>query len=110
MLECLHYSPQSQLDLDEIYDFFAIERDNPELGARIVADILMAVKDIPDHPDRFPPVGPLPLTQDFYRFVRVGAYLVFFRAEGESIYIDRVLNKSRDFAALLGCRSTEEDK
>lgn len=46
----------------------------------------MAVKDIPGHPDRFPPVGPLPLTQDFYRFVRVGAYLVFFRAEGESIY------------------------
>lgn len=46
MLEHLHYSPQSQLDLDEIYDFVAYER--------------------------------------------------------EDIYIDRILNKSRDYAALLG--------
>lgn len=102
MHEHLHYSPQSQLDLDEIYDFFAYEREDSERGRRIVFDILMAAQDIPGHPDRFPPVGPLPLTRDFYRFVKVGSYLIFFRTEGEDIYIDRILNKSRDYVSLLG--------
>ena len=101
MPEHLHYSPQSQLDLDEIYDFFALEQENPELGSRIISEILTAAKDIPNHPDRFPPIGPIPLTRDFYRFVTVGSYLIFFRSEAEDIYIDRILNKRRDFAALL---------
>lgn len=102
MLEHLHYSPQAQLDLDEIHDFIALEHENPELGSQIISDILAAACDILDHPDRFPPVGPLPLTHDVYRFVRVGSYLIFFRNDGEDVYVDRVLNKNRDFAALLG--------
>lgn len=102
MPENLHYSPQAQLDLDEIYDFFTYEREDPEQGSRVVREILSVACDIPSHPTRFPPVGPLPLTSDFYRFVKVGSYLIFYRTDGADVYVDRVLNKGRDFAALLG--------
>lgn len=104
MSERLHYSPQAQLDLDEIFDYFENERKDPVAGSRIVSEILVAAKGIPDHPTRFPPVGPFPFTIDLYRFVMVGSYLIFFRSEGEDVFIDRVLYKSRDFAALLGIR------
>lgn len=102
MLDRLHYSPQAQLDLDEIYDFFAFEHEDPEAASRVVSQILAVAQDIPAHPTRFPPVGPLPLTRDQYRFVVVGSYLIFFRAEDGEVFIDRVLNKRRDFASLLG--------
>ena len=98
----LHYSPQAQLDLDEIFAYFADELGNPEKGASVVSDILAAARKIPGRATRFPPVGPLPFTTDEYRFAQVGSYIIFFRETGEEVYVDRVLNYKRDFAPLLG--------
>ena len=102
MREHLHYSPQAQLDLDEIFDYFAVELENPEKGKGVVADILAAARKIAGRATRFPPVGPLPFTTDEYRFVRVGNYVIFFRADGEEVYVDRILCNRRDFGMLLG--------
>lgn len=102
MPDRLHYSPQAQLDLDEIFDYFAEEVGNPAKGASVVNEILGKARKIPGRATRFPPVGPLPFTTDEYRFVQVGSYVIFFRALGEEVFVDRVLNNRRDFASLLG--------
>ena len=102
MAEHLFYSPQAQLDLDEIYDYFANELNDPRKGQGIVGDILSAVERIPGRALRYPVVGPLPFTTDEYRFLAVGSYLVLYRAVSESVYVDRILYKRRDFASLLG--------
>lgn len=47
MLEHLHYSPQAQLDLDEIFDYFAVELECQEKGESVVSEILAAAKKIP---------------------------------------------------------------
>ena len=57
MLEHLHYSPQAQLDLDEIFDYFAVELECQEKGESVVSGILSAAKKIPGRATRFPPVG-----------------------------------------------------
>ena len=102
MADRLHYSPQAQLDLDEIFDYFAEELGNPDKGASVVNEILGVARKIPGRATRFPPVGPLPLTTDEYRFAQVGSYVIFFRAPGEDVFVDRILNNRRDFAPLLG--------
>ena len=102
MTEHLFYSPQAQLDLDEIYDYFANELNDPRKGQSVVGDILSAVERIPGRALRYPIVGPLPFTTDEYRFLAVGSYLVFYRVVSESVYVDRILYKLRDFASLLG--------
>ncbi len=102
MAENLFYSPQAQLDLDEIYDYFTKELNDPRKGQGVVDDILSAVERIPGRAFRYPIVGPLPFTTDEYRFLAVGSYLVFYRAVSESVYVDRILYKRRDFASLLG--------
>ena len=102
MPDRLHYSPQSQLDLDEIFDYFARELGNPDKGASVVDGILDAARKIPGRATRFPPVGSLPFTTEEYRFVQVGSYVIFFRALGEGVFVDRILNNRRDFAPLLG--------
>ena len=101
MRERLLYSPQVSLDLDEVYNYFAGVLGGPEKGSEVVDGILSAARQIPGHATRYPSVGPLPLTSDDYRFVAVGSYLVFFRVEGATVYVDRVLHKRRDFASLL---------
>lgn len=107
MRELLRYSPQVQLDLDEIYDYFAVEFGNPEKGTKIVDSILSATKQIPGRAMRYPRVSPLPLTNDEYRFVTVGSYLVFFRVVNATVYVDRVLHKRRDFVAFLASARRE---
>lgn len=101
MPERLHYSPQAQLDLDEIFDYFAEELENPRKGASVVNGILAAARKIPGRATRFPPVAPLPSTTDEYRFSKVGSYVIFFRVLGEDVFVDRVLGNRRDFARLL---------
>lgn len=98
----LHYSPQVQLDLDEIIAYYSDQAQDSDRGYRIVNSILVSIETISDRATRFPPVGPLPFTSDLYRFMVVGDYLVFFRVEGEDVYIDRVLNKRRNYSELLG--------
>ena len=66
MHEQLLYSPQAQLDLDEICDYFSNELNDPDKGHGIVGDILAAVEQIPGRVLRYPPVGPLPFTTDAY--------------------------------------------
>lgn len=102
MSDRLRYSPQAQLDLDEIFDSFADELGNLQKGQSIVLDILAAARKIPGRATRFPPVGPLPFTTDEYRFLQVGSSVIFFREKEDEVYVDRVLNNRRDFASLLG--------
>lgn len=97
----LHYSPLALADLEEILDYFFIELENPSKGEEVVNEILEAVTRIPGHATRFPRVGPLPFTDDEYRFVAVGSYIAFFRASDDDVYVDRILYKRRDFSALL---------
>ena len=102
MSDVLHYSPQAQLDLDEILDYFAFGREDAAQGAKIVENILAAAERLPGRASRYPLVGPLPFIDDAYRFMTVGSYLVFFRVKDDGVFIDRILYRHRDFAALLG--------
>ena len=102
MPERLFYSPQAQLDLEEVYDYFANELGDSDKGRVLVSDILVAAGEIPLHASRYPLVGPLPFTNDAYRFKTVGNYLIFFRVVDDAVYVDRILYKRRDFSSLLG--------
>ena len=108
MSDRLRYSPQAQLDLDEIFDYFADELGNPEKGESVVSGILAAARKIPGRATRFPPVGPLPFATDEYRFSQVGSYGIFFRAEDEVVFVDRVLNNRRDYTSLQSLQNSSD--
>ena len=96
------YSPLSQRDLDEIYDYIAVELANPTSAAEIVTDIL----DAADGLGSFPAIGgivrDLPFLTCEYRFLPVRNYIVFYRITGANVFVDRILYKKRDYARLLG--------
>ena len=103
MPDCaVFYSPLSRRDLDEIYDYIAVDLANPASAAGIVADILNAADGLASFPAVGGIVGNVPFLMDEYRFLPVHNYMVFYRWTGSQVFIDRILYKKRDYARLLG--------
>ena len=98
----LSYSTLAQRDLDEIYDYIALELRNPSSAAGTINAILDAAESL----EEFPLVGSivegLPFMTDEYRFLPVRNYIVFYRVTANRIFIDRILYKRRDYLLLLG--------
>ena len=103
MPDCkVFYSPLSQRDLDEIYDYIAVELENPTSASEIVTDILDATDSLASFPSIGGIVRNVPYLTCEYRFLPVRNYIVFYRIADSHIFIDRILYKKRDYAQLLG--------
>ena len=98
----LFYSPLARRDLDEIYDYIAIELRNPSSAAETVKAILDSAESLEDFPLSGSLVEGLPIRADEYRFMPVRNYIVFYRVTESNIFIDRILYKRRDYLPLLG--------
>lgn len=98
----LFYSPLSKRDIDEIFDYIALELENQSSAADTVNAILNAAESLEDFPFIGSPVKGLPFTSDEYRFIGVRNYLVFYRVTETRIFVDRILYKRRDYIPLLG--------
>ena len=96
------YSPLSQRDLDEIYEYIAVELANPTSAAEIVTEILDATDGLASFPSIGGIVRNVPFLTCEYRFLPVRNYIVFYRLADSHIFVDRVLYKKRDYAQLLG--------
>lgn len=94
------YSPLALQDLDDIWDYIAIEQDNPAAAERIVEGILARINLLSSFPESGTPLSSIyPLRSD-YRFVICDNYLAFYRFH-QKVYIDRVLHGKRDYLQIL---------
>ena len=97
----IHYTPEAKRDLDDIWDYIVSELQNRSAAENTVNRIMDAV----DHQEAHALIGaPLSSIADVdsnYRFLISGSYMVFYRANGNDIYIDRVLYGRRDCMSVL---------
>jgi addiction module RelE/StbE family toxin len=97
----LHYSGDALQDLDEIWDYITTELCNPSAAEKVVHQIMDKAQQLAE----FPKTGALLSTIvgmiNEYRFLVSGNYLIFYRVEGNDVYIDRVLYERRDYLRIL---------
>ena len=97
----LFYSPLSQRDLDDIFDYIANELENQLAASETIAAILDRAEEL----ELFPFIGSivegLPFASDEYRFLGVKNYLIFYRVTETEIFIDRILYAKREYHTLL---------
>jgi plasmid stabilization system protein ParE len=95
--------PVARNDLDEIWEYYAIELQNPDAADRINDEIFQAFHKLAQMPD----AGHLrhDLAAESLRFWRVRSYLIIYRSEKRPVEIVRVLHGARDVEAILGGRS-----
>jgi len=93
-------APAARTELEEIWDYYAVELQNPDVADRIRDEIFNAFRKLADTPG----VGHFrsDLSAEPLRFWRVRKYLIIYRSEKQPIEIVRVLHGARDVQAILG--------
>ena len=86
-------------DLTEIVTYIAVDRPSAAeaLAARIEKNLQLLSTN--------PHLGRIPNDVDLlrlgYRYLVVENYLLFYRIEGQTIYVHRILHGARDYMSLL---------
>ena len=94
-------TPKAKRDIAKIGTYIKIQLCNPDAAIRIVARIRNKIDRILEFPEKGVPIGHLVEIDTNYRFVVCGNYKIFYRREGRTIFVDRVLHNKQDYMKIL---------
>lgn len=97
----IHYSPESRRDLDDIWDYIVSELQNRSAAERVINRIIDAVDPLKNFAEMGTPLSSIADIGTDYRFLVSGNYMVFYRVQGNDVYIDRVLYGRIDYMSVL---------
>ena len=97
----IHYSPESRRDLDDIWDYIVLELQNRSAAERVIDHIMNAVDPLKNFAEMGTPISSIADVGTDYRFLVSGNYMVFYRVQGNDVYIDRVLYGRSDYMSAL---------
>ena len=97
----IHYSPESRRDLDDIWDYIVSELQNRSAAERVIDRIMVAVDPLKNFAEMGTPLSSIADIGTDYRFLVSGNYMVFYRVQGNDVYIDRVLYGRSDYMSVL---------
>jgi toxin ParE1/3/4 len=100
-------APVARSDLGEIWDYYAVELENPDAADRIRDEIFEAFHKLV----KTPGMGHFrsDLAKEPLRFWLVRRYLILYRSEKRPIEIVRVLHGSRDVQAILDGKDSGDE-
>ena len=97
----IHYSPESRRDLDDIWDYIVSELQNRSAVELVINRIIDAVDPLKNFAEMGTPLSSIADIGTDYRFLVSGNYMVFYRVQGNDVYIDRVLYGRSDYMSVL---------
>ena len=108
----LYISEEAQNDLDQIKNYITEELENPTAAIATVSKITKKIRILENHAYAGALLSSIADIESDYRFLVSGNYIVFYRACGDDVYIDRVLYGRRDYMRILfgGAQTTETDE
>ena len=105
----LYLLPEAQTDLEEIKAYIADELENPNAALATVNRITKTLRILRTHAFAGAPLSSVTDVESDYRFLVSGNYLAFYRAYGNTVYVDRILYGRRDYLrTLFGDMETTE--
>ena len=108
----LHLTPDAQADLQEIKRYISRDLENPVAALATVKRIVQNVRLLRGQARIGTPLSAVTELRDGadYRYLTSGSYMIFCRAVGTDVYIDRVLYGGRDYLRVLGLRTEEPEE
>ena len=97
----IHYSLESRRDLDDIWDYIVSELQNRSAAERVTNRIMDAVDQLKIFAELGTPLSSIADVSSEYRYLVSGNYMVFYRVQGNDVYIDRVLYGRSDYMSVL---------
>ena len=97
----IKYSPDAIADLQKTKDYITEELCSATAAVNTIAKITKNVRMLSSFPESGAPLSSIVDFDTDYRFLVCGNYTVFYRFEGNTVYVIRVLYNRRDFMRLL---------
>ena len=97
----IKYSPDAIQDLEDIGDYISETLKSPMAAPNTINKIQDTVDKLADFPFMGSRLSSIARTETDYRYLVSGSYLVFYRADEDSVYIDRVLYGRRNYMTIL---------
>ena len=97
----IHYSSESRRDLDDIWDYIVSVLQNRSAAERVIDRIMDAVDPLKNFVKMGTPLSSIADIGTDYRFLVSGNYMVFYRVQGNDVYIDRVLYGRSNYMSIL---------
>lgn len=97
----LYLSQAAQDDLTEIKAYISEELENPTAALSTVGRITKSIRILKNHAMVGAPLSSVANVDNDYRFLVSGNYMVFYRAIGSEVYVDRILYGRRDYLRVL---------
>ena len=104
----LNYSTEAIRDMDTIFDEVLMVSCDLDITHRYLDDLQDKIESMVEHPKTGTPIYYEELFTGYYS-VRFKEYLAFYRLEGTTVYVDRVLQRKRDYMPVLFGRDKEEE-
>ena len=105
----IHYSPESRRDLDDIWDYIVSELQTRSAAERVIDRIMDVVDPLKKFAEMGTPLSSIADVGTDYRFLVSGNYMVFYRVQGNDVYIDRVPYGRSDYMSSLFKDSLREE-
>ena len=96
----ISYSPEAIRDMDGIFDEVLMVSCDLDITHRYLEDLQDKIEEMEGHPKTGTPLYYEELFTGYYS-VRFKEYLAFYRLEETVMYVDRVLQRKRDYLSLL---------
>jgi plasmid stabilization system protein ParE len=90
---------RAERDLVEIRSY--LNREAPDSAGRVVTELLDAIESLARWPERGARPRDEHLHRRGFRFLVRQTYLIFFKLSGHSVWVYRVLHRSRAWSRLL---------
>jgi addiction module RelE/StbE family toxin len=97
----IRYSNAAKADLEQIGDYISETLKSPLAALKTVNKIQNSVDNLEEFPLMGPTLSSIVKVDTDYRFLVSGKYLVFYHADSDSVYIDRILYGRRDYLQIL---------
>ena len=101
----IRFSPEAANDLEQTKNYITEELGSESSAIRTVSDILGRIRTLGDFPQIGAPLSSIVKIDTDYRFLVCGNYTAFYRVDGETVFIIRVLYGKRNFMEILFGRS-----
>lgn len=97
----INLSEEAQADLAEIKEYISEKLGNTTVALSTVGKITKAIRILQNHALAGPALSSVADVESDYRYLVRGNYLIFYRVQGNEVYVDRVLYGCRDYLRIL---------
>jgi addiction module RelE/StbE family toxin len=105
----LRVSPEAGKDLRDIQTYISKKLESPKAALNVISAIIEKIKSLTRFPEKGTLLSSKVRFETNYRFLISGSYLIFYRYENKTIFIDRIIYARRDYIKILFPEYKEEN-